>query len=81
VLLSLPQFLVAPFVIATTDLVATLATRVARQFAEIGTGIALHQPPIDLPSWPIMMMWHRRADAHAANVWLRDIIADTAALV
>lgn len=76
--LSLPQFLVAPFVIARTDLVATLASRIARQFAEIGAGIALHQPPIDLPDWQITMMWHRRAEAHAANAWLRDIIADIA---
>lgn len=77
--LSLPQFLVAPFVIAKTDLVATIASRVAQRFAEIGSGIALHQPPIDLPSWPLAMMWHRRADSHAANVWLREIIAGVAA--
>jgi DNA-binding transcriptional LysR family regulator len=77
--LSLPQFLVAPFVIAKTDLVATLASRVARRFAEIGAGIALHPPPLDLPSWRIVMTWHRRTDSHAANAWLRDIIADVAA--
>ena len=61
------------------ELVATLASRVARQFAEIGAGIALHQPPIDLPGWQITMMWHRRTEAHAANIWLRDIIAHVAA--
>ena len=33
IVLSLPQFLVAPFVVADTDLVATLASRVARRFA------------------------------------------------
>jgi DNA-binding transcriptional LysR family regulator len=76
--LSLPQFLVAPFVIANTDLVATLASRVARRFAEIGAGIALHEPPIDLPSWQILMMWHRRTDSHAASAWLRDIIGEVA---
>ncbi|MBB5461614.1 DNA-binding transcriptional LysR family regulator [Paraburkholderia sp. Cpub6] len=36
VALSLPQFLVAPFVIAETDLVATVASRVARRFAASG---------------------------------------------
>jgi len=76
--LSLPQFLVAPFVIAKTDIIATLASRVAERFAEIGVGIDTHRPPIDLPDWPLVMMWHRRADSHAANVWLREIIDDVA---
>ena len=79
VVLSLPQFLVAPFVIAETDLVATFASRVARRFAAIGVGIAVHEPPIELPCWPLATMWHRRADAHAATVWLRNIIAEIAA--
>lgn len=79
VVLSLPQFVVAPFVIAETDLVATLASRVARRFAATGIGIAMHEPPIELPCWPLAMMWHRRADAHAATLWLRDIIAEIAA--
>jgi hypothetical protein len=65
VVLSLPQFVVAPFVIAETDLVATLASRVARRFAATGVGIAVHEPPIELPYWPLAMMWHRRAHAHA----------------
>jgi DNA-binding transcriptional LysR family regulator len=77
--LSLPQFVVAPFVIAETDLVATLASRVARRFAATGVGIAVHEPPIELPCWPLAMMWHRRADTHAATVWLRNIIAEIAA--
>ena len=79
VVLSLPQFVVAPFVIAETDLVATLASRVARRFAATGVGIAVHEPPIELPYWPLAMMWHRRADAHAATLWLRNIIAEIAA--
>jgi DNA-binding transcriptional LysR family regulator len=79
VVLSLPQFLVAPFVIAETDLVATLASRVARRFAATGIGIAIHNPPIELPSWTLAMMWHRRADAHAPTRWLQNVIAEVAA--
>ena len=79
VVLSLPQFLVAPFVIAETDLVATLSSRVARRFAETGVGISLHEPPIALPTWPLAVMWHRRADAHAATTWLREIVAEVTA--
>ncbi|RZM09565.1 MAG: hypothetical protein EOP68_08775 [Sphingomonas sp.] len=78
-MLSLPQFLVAPFVVADTDLIATLAARVARRFAAANLGIVVHEPPIALPDWPLAMMWHRRVDDHPATVWLRDCIAGIAA--
>jgi len=80
VVLSLPQFLVAPFVVADTDLVATLASRVARRFAAASFGIAVHEPPIALPGWPLAMMWHRRVDDHPATIWLRGRIAEVTAL-
>ena len=80
IVLSLPQFLVAPFVVADTDLVATLASRVARRFAAASFGIAVHEPPVALPGWPLAMMWHRRVDDHPATIWLRDRIAEVSAL-
>ncbi len=79
--LSLPHFLVAPFVVAGTDLVATLASRVARRFAETGVGLAVHEPPVEMPTWPVSIMWHRREDAHAAIIWLREVVAEVAASV
>ncbi|GJD64710.1 LysR family transcriptional regulator [Methylobacterium frigidaeris] len=81
VVLSLPQFLVAPFIVAESDLVATLAVRVARRCADFGVGITVHEPPVVLPDWPLALMWHRRADAHPATAWLRDVIAEVAAAV
>ena len=80
IVLSLPQFLVAPFVVADTDLVATLAARVARRFSAARLGIAVHAPPIALPAWPLAMMWHRRADRHPATIWLRQRVAEVSAL-
>ena len=56
IVLSLPQFLVAPFVVADTELVATLAARVARRFAASSLGIAVHESPIAFPGWPLAMM-------------------------
>jgi DNA-binding transcriptional LysR family regulator len=78
VVVSLPQFLVAPFVVADTDLVATLASRVARRFAASGFGITVHEPPIALPGWPLALMWHRRVEDHAATRWLRERIIEAA---
>ncbi len=80
IVLSLPQFLVAPFVVADTDLVGTVASRVARRLAAAELGIAVHEPPIALPDWPLAMMWHRRADDHPSMAWLRDRISEAATL-
>lgn len=77
--MSLPQFLVAPFVVADTDLIATLAARVARRFAAANLGIVVHEPPIALPDWPLAMTWHRRVNDHPATAWLHDCIAGIAA--
>lgn len=60
---------------------ATFAARVARRCAGIGVGIAVHEPPIVLPGWPLALTWHRRADAYPATAWLRDVIAEVAAAV
>ena len=79
VVLSLPQFLVAPFVVAETDLIATLASRVAKRFAAASLGIVVHEPPIAVSDFSLAMMWHRRVDDHPATVWLRDCIARIAA--
>ena len=81
IVLSLPQFLAAPFVVARTDLVATLAARVARRFAAAGLGIAVHEPPIALPDWPLAMIWHRRMDDHPAATWLRGRIGEIAVFI
>lgn len=78
VALSLPQFLVAPFVIAETDLIATLSTRVARRFAGGENGLGLFEPPLPLPEWTLSMMWHRRTENHAVLRWLRAQLVDLA---
>ncbi|MBE2992277.1 hypothetical protein IFR23_09640 [Sphingomonas sp. CFBP 13603] len=56
VVLSLPQFLVAPFVVADTDLIATLAARVAQRFAAANLAIVVHEPPITMSDFSLAMM-------------------------
>ncbi len=56
VVLSLPQFLVAPFVVADTDLIATLASRVAQRFAAANLAIVIHEPPITMSDFSLAMM-------------------------
>ncbi len=71
VALAVPHFLVVPFVIASTDLVATLATRVARPFAET-LDLVMLPPPVEIPNFRIAIAWHERNHHDAPHRWLRE---------
>ncbi len=70
--LAVPHFLVIPHVIAHSDLVVTLASRVAHAFAE-SLPLRILPPPITLPSFKIVMRWHERHHRDAGHAWLRDV--------
>lgn len=68
--LLLPHFLVMPFAVASSDLVVTVAERLARVFAG-QLPVAIFAPPIELPRFTIAGYWHERAADDPALVWLR----------
>jgi DNA-binding transcriptional LysR family regulator len=84
--LTLPHVLSVPAAIASTDLIVTLATRIAKHFA---TDYALKtfMPPISLDSFEIAMAWSSRMSNDMAIQWLQnelrdvvpEIVADSAA--
>ena len=74
VVLRTPHFLVAPLVVARTDLIATIPRTVATSCAEF-LDLQLHDPPVDVPGFPIQMVWHSRTHEHAPHRWLREQIA------
>ncbi|MBW4523101.1 MAG: LysR family transcriptional regulator [Scytolyngbya sp. HA4215-MV1] len=75
VALSVPHFLVAPTILAQTDLIATLATRIAQSCSQ-------HQPlkllplPIDLTGFAVWMRWHQSTQASPACQWLRSTLLE-----
>ena len=69
--LAVPHFLVVPYIIAGTDLVATLPNRVAALFAEM-LGLATMPPPIQIPKFQIAAAWHERNHHDAPHRWLRE---------
>ena len=77
VLVRVPHFLIAPHVIAASDLVVTLATRLARIYAE-PLGLELLAPPFDVPGFTVSMVWHERAHHDPGHRWLRDELARAA---
>jgi DNA-binding transcriptional LysR family regulator len=75
VTVTVPHFLVAPHVIAATDLVITLAARVAAAFADTHQ-LVLRPPPLEVPSFSIYLQWHQRTHADPAQRWFRDQLAE-----
>lgn len=70
VVLTVPHFLVAPHVIATTDLVWTAPAQLARTFAA-QLPLVVREPPLALDTFTLMMRWHQRLDRDAGLTWLR----------
>jgi DNA-binding transcriptional LysR family regulator len=76
--LSVPHFLVVPFVVAATRMIATVPTRLAEAYAGMA-GLALHPPPVPLEDFSLQMVWHQRSDLQAPQAWLRELIAEVCA--
>ncbi|WP_334880348.1 LysR family transcriptional regulator [Nostoc sp.] len=74
VMLKLPHFLSAPLIVAQTNLIVTLPSRIAMLFAEY-TNLAILKPPIELGKYSFLQIWHERCDRDPLNIWLRELIA------
>ncbi len=75
VALIVPHFSSAPLIIAQTDMVLTLPYRVAEKFAQM-VPIKLLPTPIELPNYPLSMIWHPLYDKNPADQWLREQVAE-----
>lgn len=67
---SIPHFLVAPFIIVESDVIMTVNSRIALTYAR-ALPIRVLPPPLELPDFPISMVWHPRSDKDDAHAWLR----------
>lgn len=75
VVLRLPQFLVAPLVVASTDLVATIPRRVAETLVHDGR-LAIVPPPLELATFTVHQVWHERHHNDHGHRWLRQQVAE-----
>ncbi|MFN3198290.1 MAG: LysR family transcriptional regulator [Bradymonadia bacterium] len=78
VVVEVPYFLAAPFVLAQTDLVTTLPSRVAGALSA-PHGLVQRPPPLPLNGFSINMYWHMRYDREPALTWLRGVITEVCA--
>ncbi|MFO0556527.1 MAG: LysR family transcriptional regulator [Polyangiales bacterium] len=77
VALLVPQFLMAPEIVARTDLAWTAPASVARAM-EATHGLVIKPVPIELEGFSLFLRWHDRFDRDPAHRWLRALVADAA---
>jgi DNA-binding transcriptional LysR family regulator len=73
-----PSFLVAPQVVAMTDLVMMLPARIAAAL-QAQLRLATFEPPLEVPGFRMAMFWHDRHDSDPAHAFIRREIAQVAA--
>jgi DNA-binding transcriptional LysR family regulator len=77
-----PRFFMVPALVAETDLIGLIDSRVARYFAR-QLPLRLLRPPLRFPPSPpdsgYHLVWHARSDRDPARTWLRNLITEVAA--
>lgn len=73
--MTAPSFLVAPFVVAESDLLFAapreLSAGIARRL-----GLAVLDLPLAIPKIPVALVWHERMQSDPGHAWLRDRLSD-----
>jgi DNA-binding transcriptional LysR family regulator len=64
-----PHFLVAPALVAGSDAIVTLPSRLAQISA--GARLRCFAPPLPLPPFDVHLLWHGSTSEDAASRWLR----------
>jgi DNA-binding transcriptional LysR family regulator len=77
VAVAVPHFLVAPHVVATSDLVLTVGSRLGDAFANM-LSLYTFTPPVELPGFELGLFWHARHEEDAAHQYLRTTLQSVA---
>lgn len=73
-----PHFASLPFIVAGTNLIATVPERMAKPFAR-QLKLQVLPVPLDLPAFRLTLLWHQRHHSDPAHRWLRQTLLETAA--
>ena len=72
---SVSHFAAVPYIVSTTDLVATVPQKLAERAAGPFQLEAV-KSPLKLPALQTNMFWHRRYNQDEGNRWLRTLVAE-----
>ncbi len=72
---SVSSFLLLPEILQTDDLVALIPSRLLR---ENDKRLVVLKPPVAVPGFDVIAVWHPRVDRDAAHRWLRSRLVEIA---
>ncbi len=72
--LTVPQFMVLPLVIANSDLLVIMPSRLAKAFSQL-VSIKILRPPVSLRPYDIKIYWHERFHRDPSSRWFRRTLA------
>jgi DNA-binding transcriptional LysR family regulator len=70
----LASFLIAPWVVASSDYILTAPQRVVETYCEM-LDLQIHEMPLELATLPITVLWHEKSHLDPARKWMREAIA------
>lgn len=70
-----PHVLMTPSILQTSDLIATLPTRLAKLVAQQGA-LVTASLPLELSGFDVSMIWHKRLEEDDASRWLRGLLRE-----
>ena len=75
---TVPHYLTVPFLLATTDLLAVIPTKLVERFGAT-EGIVIADAPFARLTVPTLMLWSSTANDDTGNAWLRTVLLKIAA--
>ena len=73
VALSVPNFLIVPFLLSSTELIATLPAQIVATLVPTWN-LYPSSLPLEISGFPVGMLWHRKSDRDLGHIWLRKLI-------
>jgi DNA-binding transcriptional LysR family regulator len=74
VAVTIPGAMGSPFIIAQTDMIATVPGRVAQRFAKV-VPLCILPLPMRLSPLTMRLLWHERNHADPGHQWLRSVLS------
>ncbi|NEU72236.1 LysR family transcriptional regulator [Hassallia byssoidea VB512170] len=74
VAMSVPNFLIVPFILVNTNLIATLPAQLVKTFVEVWQLYA-SPLPFEMTGFSVDILWHNKNDRDQGHIWLRNLIS------
>jgi len=75
VMVELPHYLSLPYIVSSTDFIATIPMAAAKYFSRL-TGVRCVDLPFEMPRVELKQYWHQRSHSDECSIWFRGLVAE-----